>query len=80
MMVGLFRHQRDLRHEAERLDEIGEDEAAGDRVARLVIIPFRQAIERIGTFGFAKGLDHRRSSLLDGKGTRYGDMHERARC
>ena len=63
MMVRLFRHQRDLGHEAERLDEIGEHQAARDRIAGLVIIPFGQAIERIGAFGFAEGLDHSRLFL-----------------
>ena len=58
MMVRAFRDQRDLRHEAERLDEVGEHDRPRDRVARLVIIPFVEAIERLGP------LTNKGSSLL----------------
>src|SRR3546814_14044148 len=41
MMVHFFGDDRDARHEAERLREIGEGEAARDRVARRLVRPFR---------------------------------------
>src|SRR3546814_20470861 len=62
MMVGLLGEQRDPRHEGERLRKVREDERPRDRVARLVIIPVGQAIERFGALGFTQLLDHR--SLL----------------
>ncbi|VVT04658.1 hypothetical protein SPHINGO361_110335 [Sphingomonas sp. EC-HK361] len=79
VMVGLFGDQRDLGHEAERLGEIGEHDAAGDRVARLVIIPVGQAIQRVGAFGFAQlfdlGFGHRSSSLPVAETKRYAWGH-----
>ena len=41
-----------------RLGEVGEDDRARDRVASLVVIPFGQAIERIGALRLAQLLDH----------------------
>ena len=59
MVVRPFRDQRDLRHEAERLGEIGEDDGAADRIPALVVIPIRQGIERLRAFGVAELIDHR---------------------
>ena len=58
MMVGLFSEDRDARHEPERLDEIGEREGPGQRVARLVIVPVAKPIERARAFGLGQLLDH----------------------
>src|SRR5438105_11338969 len=64
MMVGALRQQRHLGHEAERLGEIGEDNRARDRVARVVIVPLGQAIERVGALGLAELFDARHVALL----------------
>ena len=49
VMVGLLRQQGDPRHEGEGGAEIGKGKAARDGIARLVIIPFVECIERLGT-------------------------------
>ena len=58
MMISAFGEQGDPRHERERLGEIGEFETARDRIARLVMIPVGQSVERLGTLRFAQLLDH----------------------
>jgi len=58
MVIGLLGDQRHLRHETERGDEIVEQETARDRVARFVIIPFVEVIERAGPRLFVQLLDH----------------------
>lgn len=59
MMIRLLRQQRHPRHERERLAEIGEQEGSRDRIARIVMVPVGQPVERIDPLGFGQGFDHR---------------------
>src|SRR3546814_6894368 len=58
MMVHFLGDDRDARHEAERLREIGEGEAARDRVARRLVRPFGEACEQRGARGIVEFPDH----------------------
>ena len=50
MMIRRLGEQRDLRHETERRDEVGEDEAARQPVARRLVRPAGQRRQQRGAF------------------------------
>ena len=57
-MIRLFGKDGDAGHEAKCFDEVGKNKLPGQRVARVVIIPFAKRIERRGTFFFGQLFDH----------------------
>src|SRR3546814_15164514 len=58
VVVHFFGDDRDARHEAEGLCEIGELEPARDRIARRFVRPFGEAGEERVALGFVEFPDH----------------------